>query len=218
MAEERAIPPLPEISHIGFVVDDLEDAMDRFHDFFGIGPWLRYDYEPPRFTDRRYRGEPTAYSMRIALSDVGGPIDLGTQKVSTSTFGAIVEKLFAIRDRVLGRGKTAPGPDALFHAFPTPNMPGVNVELIEPVSGTSTYTDEFATSPLGVHHVGCFSYDDPYATVEAYLDAGIPIIQAGRYEGLEFWYLDLSEVLDGLLLEIAANIEHLPAPEAIYEP
>lgn len=210
----RVDVPLPEISHVAFVVADLEAAMDRFGRLLGIEPWLVYRYEPPRLTDTAYRGESADYSMRVALSDVRGPIDLSTRLVSGGTLRGVIQWLTALRDR-LWTGQSGTGSGDRLTSVPTPGVPGVNVELIEPLAGPSTYTDDSAGGD-GIHHVGCFAYDDPRAVVETYEDAGIQVVQRGRFEGLEFWYLDMSSELDGLLLEVAADLWSVPAPDRVY--
>lgn len=63
---------IPELSQVAFVVEDLEDGMDRFDGLLGIGPWEIYRFEPPALTDRTYRGESHEYSMRLALAQLGG--------------------------------------------------------------------------------------------------------------------------------------------------
>ena len=215
-AAEPSVPPIPELSHVAFVVDDLEAGMRRFEQWLGIEPWFIWEYEPPRFRDRQYRGEPAEYEMRVALSDVKGPIDIGTKAASPGTLRRLMNWFVGGRDRVFGSASGRAGEDSIAHSLPTPAMPGVNIELIEPVRGESTYTDSFASEGGGIHHIGCFSYDDPYAVVAAYQETGIEVIQRGTFEGLEFWYLDLRTELDGVLLEIAANLEALEPPDAVY--
>ena len=63
---------IPEITQIGFVVEDLEDGMDRFGSILGIGPWEIYRFEPPRLSETTYRGEEREYSMTLALADLAG--------------------------------------------------------------------------------------------------------------------------------------------------
>ncbi len=62
---------VPEISQIAFVVEDIEDGMDRFGGILGLGPWDIYRFEPPTLTDTTYRGEPHDYSMILALAFAG---------------------------------------------------------------------------------------------------------------------------------------------------
>jgi len=63
---------IPEVTQIAFVVEDLEDGMDRFGGLLGVKPWEIYRFEPPRLTDQTYRGEPHEYSMALALTEVDG--------------------------------------------------------------------------------------------------------------------------------------------------
>jgi hypothetical protein len=210
--------PIPEISHVAFVVEDLEDAMRRFGDLLGIEPWLCYRYEPPRLADTTYRGEPSDYSMRVALSDVEGPVDLTTTVLSGRTLKRLVGWIASLRDRFgLGASTGAPTDrESPLSKLPNPGLPGVNVELIEPLEGPSTYTEHLDAGGTGIHHIGCFAYDDPRGVVRTYENAGIPVVQSGRFEGLEFWYLDMREELDGVILEVAANLWAVPEPDGVF--
>jgi hypothetical protein len=207
--------PLPEISHVAFVVQDLEDAMRRFGRLLGIEPWLCYRYEPPRLAHTTFRGEPTDYSMRVALSDVEGPIDLLSRALPPGVLGRLVDWVTALRDR-LGLGASGTDRSSPLASLPNPGLPGVNVELIEPLAGESTYTEHLDSGGSGIHHVGCFAYDDPRGVVETYEAVGIPVVQSGRFEGLEFWYLDMTEELDGLILEVAADLWAVPGPDWVF--
>jgi hypothetical protein len=216
--------PLPAVSHVAFVVEDLEESMRRFGDLLGVEPWLVYRYEPPRLTETTYRGDAVEYSMRVAMTDVKGPIDATTSVVGGSTVDRLLGWLTSLRDRLgfgspsgepgeVGGGEkpaAVPFPDRL-----TPGIPGVNVELIEPLGGPSTYT-EHRSGGEGVHHIGCFEYDDPHAVVSEYEEAGIPVVQSGVFDGVEFWYLDMREELGGVILEVAANLEAIEEPDAVF--
>jgi len=78
----------------------------------------------------------------------------------------------------------------------------VDVELIEPVEGENTYTAHLAEHGEGLHHVACFSMDDPAGAVAAYRDAGVEVLQGGVYRGSRFWYLDLREAMNGVVFEV----------------
>ena len=73
---ENTIPAveieIPEITQIGFVVEDLRDGMDRFGSILGIGPWDVYHFEPPRLSKTTYQGEEHDYTMALALTDLAG--------------------------------------------------------------------------------------------------------------------------------------------------
>lgn len=157
--------------------------------------------------------------MRVAITDVKGPIDLMTNIVSNSRLKRIIGWITTLRDQLLlrfsGRSVQSDRKNGL-SSFPNPGLPGINVELIEPLQGSSTYTDYLDKNGEGVHHIGCFAYDDPHAVVKMYEREGISVIQSGRFEGIEFWYLDMRQELNGVILEIAANLWAIPKPDAIF--
>ena len=62
---------IPEITQIAFVVEDIDDGMDRFGGLLGLGPWEVYRFEPPTLTETTFRGEPHDYSMVLALTFAG---------------------------------------------------------------------------------------------------------------------------------------------------
>jgi methylmalonyl-CoA/ethylmalonyl-CoA epimerase len=61
-----------EVVQIGAVVRDLQAAMSAYYDTLGWGPWSIYELTPPIHHDTAVRGEPVAYSMKIAIAKVGG--------------------------------------------------------------------------------------------------------------------------------------------------
>ena len=155
---------IPEITQVAFVVEDLEDGMDRFSNILGVGPWDVYRFEPPALTDRTFRGESHEYSMRLALADVGETM----------------------------------------------------LELIEPLEGPSIYTEHLEEHGEGLHHVACFAFEDTHAVIDAFEDAGMPVIQSGNFDGVEYWYFDTADELNGTIFETAANLEAIPEPEMTY--
>lgn len=62
-------PIFTEVLQIGIVVDDLDTYMKRYHDDYGIGPWLVYDFNKETVRNMTIRGEKVDYSMKIALCD-----------------------------------------------------------------------------------------------------------------------------------------------------
>lgn len=67
----------------------------------------------------------------------------------------------------------------------------LQLEIIQPVSGDSIYTEFLAVSPPGLHHL-CFEVDDMALALESARVAGVDIVQAGSMMGggMEFAYLD----------------------------
>lgn len=155
---------LPELSQVAFVVEDIEDGMDRFGGLLGIGPWEIHRFEPPALTDRTFRGEDGEFSMVLALTQLGDTM----------------------------------------------------IELIEPLEGPSIYTEHLEEHGEGLHHVACFAFEDPHAVVDEFEDAGMPVLQSGNYDGVEFWYFDTADELNGAIFETAANVDSIPEPDATY--
>jgi hypothetical protein len=56
---------------IGIVVRDLDEAVRRYVDDYGIGPWKVYQFKPGDFKDLREHGQPAEPSTRIAITMVG---------------------------------------------------------------------------------------------------------------------------------------------------
>ncbi|MBZ5736637.1 VOC family protein [Nocardioides mangrovi] len=74
----------------------------------------------------------------------------------------------------------------------------LQLELIQPLTGESIYTEFLAAHGPGLHHV-CFAVDDLEAACAAAVDAGVPVLMRGSMMGgeIEFAYIDSSVVDDG---------------------
>ncbi len=59
------------VAQLGFVVEDLDKAVESWWKLFGVGPWHFYTYGAPLVKKMEYRGKPARYRMRIALSNIG---------------------------------------------------------------------------------------------------------------------------------------------------
>jgi methylmalonyl-CoA/ethylmalonyl-CoA epimerase len=64
------------VGQIGIVVRDLESACRRYSTLWQCGPWRIYTYSPAILSHQRYRGEPSAFSVRIALNPTTPQIEL----------------------------------------------------------------------------------------------------------------------------------------------
>jgi hypothetical protein len=100
---------------------------------------------------------------------------------------------------------------------------GTNLELVEPVSGPSLFADHLDEHGEGLHHVGCFDVDDHRSVVRAFEDAGIPVIQSGKFYkepdgplASAYWYFDTPTALNGVHFEIVERHEK-PEPDAVYQ-
>lgn len=155
---------VPEVSQVAFVVEDIEDGMDRFGALLGVGPWQLYRFEPPALHDTTFRGEDHDYSMILALAMVGDTM----------------------------------------------------IELIEPLEGPSLYTEHLEEHGEGLHHVACFTFEDPPAVVEAFEENGMPVVQSGVFEETPYWYFETRDELNGVIFETADNVDALPDPDRTY--
>ncbi len=59
------------VAQLGFVVKDLDAAVEQYWKLFGVGPWHFYTYGAPLLKKMSYRGKKVDYRMRIALANIG---------------------------------------------------------------------------------------------------------------------------------------------------
>jgi glyoxalase/bleomycin resistance protein/dioxygenase superfamily protein len=60
-----------KIDQVALVVNDLDEAVRRYWERAGIGPWRIYTYERPLVKEMTYRGRPIDFRMRLALAQAG---------------------------------------------------------------------------------------------------------------------------------------------------
>jgi hypothetical protein len=65
-------PGLKRVLQVAVVVRNVEAAVQRYADEYGIKPWAIYELNPDTVEDMIVRGEPQTYSMKIALADLKG--------------------------------------------------------------------------------------------------------------------------------------------------
>lgn len=56
---------------LGFVVEDLSQAVKRHVEMLGIGPWQIYTIEPPELTHMTIHGRLESYGLKAAITQVG---------------------------------------------------------------------------------------------------------------------------------------------------
>jgi hypothetical protein len=86
-------------------------------------------------------------------------------------------------------------------------------ELIQNLSGETVYTHFLEIKGEGIHHIKEW-VDDCAKEIEKYRAKGVDVIQSGKYDGDEFYYLDLEPEL-GILYELGNNGE-IREPERVY--
>ena len=77
---------------------------------------------------------------------------------------------------------------------------GVQLELMQPVKGRSIYDEHLEKKGEGFHHVKLY-YADCQAALARYRAQGVQVIQSGKYDEDEFYYLDTEKVF-GAVIEL----------------
>ena len=80
---------------------------------------------------------------------------------------------------------------------------GVQLELMQPLTGRSIYDEHLEKKGEGLHHIK-FYYPDCQAALERFRRKGIQVIQSGKFDEDEFYYLDTEPTL-GFIVEIGNN-------------
>jgi hypothetical protein len=73
VTDNKPIVQVNRVRQVCVVVNDIQRAMEQYWNTLGIGPWLRYDFEPPRLTNTTLHGNRQPYSMKLALAEIGPP-------------------------------------------------------------------------------------------------------------------------------------------------
>lgn len=87
------------------------------------------------------------------------------------------------------------------------------VELLQPVSGYCIYDEHLEARGEGLHHVKLFHADCAKA-VRAYERCGYQVIQSGRFDEDEHYYLDTEKDF-GYIIELG-NAGRIPLPDRRY--
>lgn len=96
----------------------------------------------------------------------------------------------------------------------------MTLELIQPLSEESVYTEHLRAKGPGLHHIGIFVPSVEEAAAEA-ARGGVQVLQSGRGYGLRgdgaFAYMD-TEALLGMIVEFIEIPKERVAPESVYPP
>ncbi|MCL6625290.1 VOC family protein [Alicyclobacillus shizuokensis] len=101
------------------------------------------------------------------------------------------------RTRLRGEATDARAKLAFFH------VGSVDIELIEPVGGPSTWKEFLDEHGEGVHHIA-FIVKDMHQKIQDLEQIRIPLIQSGEYVGGRYAYMDASESLK-VIIELLEN-------------
>ncbi|HTR13543.1 MAG TPA: VOC family protein [Roseiarcus sp.] len=133
---------------VAHVVRDLDKAMKRHWEDFGLGPWDIYEFNPEKVRDYVYRGKPATHSCLIAISWSGD----------------------------------------------------TQLELVQPLDGYSIYNEHLDRRAEGMHHVKLY-FPDCKQAVETFARRGYPVLQSGRFDDDEHYYLDTEKDF-GYVIEV----------------
>ena len=93
---------------------------------------------------------------------------------------------------------------------------GVIIEVLEPLEGPSIYKEFLEQKGGGPHHVACYKVPDVREALTNFKKMGIEVLQSGKFDEVEFYYLDTEKTL-GIVTEIVKDGKIRP-PEAYYPP
>ena len=71
MSGKEPVVKANQFLQVCVVVNDLQKAMERYWNLFGIGPWRIYNYAPPYLTNTTVRGAEVTFSMKLAVAQIG---------------------------------------------------------------------------------------------------------------------------------------------------
>lgn len=91
---------------------------------------------------------------------------------------------------------------------------GVQMELMQPVSGYSIYDEYIEKHGYGLHHLKLY-FADCEKALETYQARGYQVVQSGNIGDDVFYYLDTEERFQGAVIEIG-NAGSIPEPERRY--
>ncbi len=80
------------VGQVGIVVADLEAACRRYSTLWDCGPWRVYTYGPDLLSHQEFRGEPSQFSVRIALNSTTPQIELLEPLVGPSVYHDWLER------------------------------------------------------------------------------------------------------------------------------
>jgi 4-hydroxyphenylpyruvate dioxygenase-like putative hemolysin len=79
----------------------------------------------------------------------------------------------------------------------------VQLELMQPLTGHSLYDEFLEKKGEGLHHVKLY-YSDCQKALREFEEKGIKVIQSGKFDEDEFYYLDTVDAV-GVIYEIGNN-------------
>ncbi len=88
---------------------------------------------------------------------------------------------------------------------------GVQMEIMQPLTGRSIYDEFLEAKGEGLHHIKLY-YQDCAKAIKDYEAKGYSVIQSGNIGEDEFYYLDSEDKVSGVIIELG-NSGSIPPPE-----
>lgn len=92
----------------------------------------------------------------------------------------------------------------------------LQIELIEPLEGSSIYKEFLRQRGEGLHHMQSRP-KDLNETLESFKKSGVNVLMSGKFGEGAFYYMDSEPVL-GIIFEVVKRGGSKISPEAIYPP
>ncbi|MGC8816443.1 MAG: VOC family protein [Candidatus Hadarchaeum sp.] len=93
---------------------------------------------------------------------------------------------------------------------------GIELELIEPLTGPNIYEEFLEKKGEGIHHLAKYQKEDLKKELAAFEAMGIKVLMSGKCKGVEFYYLD-TEPLLGIIYELVRiGRDGVIPPESTY--
>ncbi len=137
----------------------------------------------------------------------------GAMKFYVETMGIKPWVVYTFAPPVLERSMVRGKPSNHTYRIALAQAGAVQIELIQPLTGRSTYDEFLEKKGEGLHHVK-FYYPDCQKKLAEFRARGIEVIQSGKFDEDEHYYLD-TEKFYGMLIEIGNNGSMRP-PERIF--
>jgi methylmalonyl-CoA/ethylmalonyl-CoA epimerase len=64
-------PIFADTLQVAVIVRDLDAAVRRYNDEYGVGPWMIFEFNPDTIDDMAIDERPVDYAMRLAVANLG---------------------------------------------------------------------------------------------------------------------------------------------------
>ena len=65
-------PVLNEVVQVSFIVKDVDEMMEKYYKYYGVGPWVVYELGPDMVHDMISAGKKKNYKFKLGMAKIGG--------------------------------------------------------------------------------------------------------------------------------------------------